>query len=370
VANHWGAGGVDFRSSERDSQWLDITFFDEEGRDLDQNARRSMEGIFTRNDFRRAFLEELGEIYYPARAVEAYTRAIEEKLDLPLIQEKKFKVVFDYGYGAASLIMPGLLGKLGCEVLSLNAFTDEKRLLTTRPPREEALGRLAEVVASFNADMGLLFDNGAETIAVVDERKEIIAGSDLLAVMTDLVTQNRPPGKVAIPVNQPAFIEEIAINRGFEVARTRVDRSSLMAAAQHEGTVFAGGGDGGFIFPDFMPVYDAMMTFARMLEMLAATGETLGQVKLDLPAYYLMRREVVTSWETKGAVMRQLLETHKDEGMDSTDGIKISWDKHRWVLILPDQEEPVLHVYAEGRNEDECREILDRHEAEIKRFSL
>lgn len=370
VANHWGAGGVDFRSSERDPQWLDITFFDEEGRDLDQNARRSMERIFTRNDFRRAFLEELGEIYYPARAVEAYTRAIEEKLDLPLIQEKKFKVVFDYGYGAASLILPGLLGKLGCEVLSLNAFTDEKRLLTTRPPREEALGRLAEVVASFNADMGLLFDNGAERISVVDERKEIIAGSDLLAVMTDLVTQNRPPGKVAIPVNQPAFIEEIAINRGFEIARTRVDRSSLMAAAQHEGTVFAGGGDGGFIFPDFMPVYDAMMTFARMLEMLADTGETLGQLKLDLPAYYLMRREVVTSWETKGTVMRQLLETHKDEGMDSTDGMKISWDKHRWVLILPDQEEPVLHVYAEGRNEEECREILDRHEAEIKRFSL
>ncbi|MBK5092291.1 MAG: mannose-1-phosphate guanyltransferase [Actinobacteria bacterium] len=370
VANHWGAGGVDFRTSERDPQWLDITFFDEEGRDLDQNARRNMERIFTRNDFRRAFLDELGEIYYPARAVEAYTRAIEEKLDLPLIQEKRFKVVFDYGYGAASLILPELLGKLGCEVLSLNAFTDEKRLLTSRPPREEALKRLAEVVASFNADMGLLFDNGAERIAVVDEGKEVIAGSDLLAVMTDLVTKTRPTGKVAIPVNQPAFIEEIATNRGLEIMRTRVDRSSLMAAAQQEGMVFAGGGDGGFIFPDFMPVYDAMMTFARMLEMLAATGETLAQLKRDLPAYYLMRREVVTSWEAKGAVMRQLLETHEDDGIDSTDGMKISWEKYRWVLILPDQEEPVLHLYAEGRDEEDCRGILDRYEAEIKKSSL
>ena len=170
VANHWGAGGVDFRTSETDPQWLDITLFDEEGRDLDQNARRNMERIFTRNDFRRAFLDELGEIYYPARAVEAYTRAIEEKLDLPLIQEKQFKVVFDYGYGAASLILPELLGKLGCEVLSLNAFTDEKRLLTSRPPREEALRRLAEVVVSFNADMGLLFDNGAEGHTGDDDR--------------------------------------------------------------------------------------------------------------------------------------------------------------------------------------------------------
>ena len=369
VANHWGAGGVDFRTSERDPQWLDITFFDEEGRDLDHNARRNMERIFTRNDFRRAFLEELGEIYYPARAVEAYTRAIEVKLDLALIQEKMFKIVFDYGYGAASLILPGLLGKLGCEVLSLNAFTDEKRLLTARPPREDTLNRLAEVVASFSADMGLLFDNGAERIAVLGERKEVVAGSDLLAVMVDLVTKNRSPGKIAIPVNQPAFIEGMAIDRGFEIVRSRIDRSSLMAAAQQEGMVFAGGGDGGFIFPDFMPVYDAMMTFARILEMLAATGDRLGQLKQNLPAYYLTRREVVASWETKGAVMRQLLEEHEGDEIDSTDGMKISWDKNRWVLILPDQDEPVFHMYAEGRDEEDCRESLDRYEAEIRKFS-
>jgi len=367
VANHWGAGGVDFRTSECDPQWLDITFFDEEGRDLDQNARRNMERIFTRNDFRRAFLDELGEIYYPARAVEAYTRAIEEKLDIPLIQERQFKVVFDYGYGAASLILPELLGKLGCEVLSLNAFTAEKRLLTARPPREEALKRLGEVVGSFNADMGLLFDNGAERISVIDESKEVIEGSDLLALMTDLVTQNWPPGKIAIPVNQPAFIEDAAINRGFEVIRTRVDRSSLMAAAQQEDVVFAGAGDGGFIFPDFMPVCDAMMNFTRMLEMLAATGKTLGKLKADIPAYHLMRREIVTSWGNKGAVMRQLLEMHQADGLDTTDGMKISWDRSRWVLILPDQEEPVLHLYAEGNDEEDCREILDRYEAEIKK---
>jgi mannose-1-phosphate guanylyltransferase/phosphomannomutase len=370
VANHWGAGGVDFRSSERDPQWLDIAFYDEEGRDLDQNARRNMERIFTRNDFRRAFLDELGEIYYPARAVEAYTREIEERLDLPLIQSRKFKVVFDYGYGAASLILPGLLGKLGCEVLSLNAFTDEKRLLTARPPREEALRSLSEVVGSFNADMGLLFDNGAERIAVVDERKEVITGSDLLAVMTDLVTRNRLPGRMVLQVNQPVFIEEMAEGRGFEIEKTRVDRSSLMAAAQQEGTVFAGGGDGGFIFPDFMPVYDAMMTFARTLEMLAASGDTIGLLKSNLPTYHLMRREVVTSWESKGAVMRRLLEKHKDESIDSTDGMKISLGEHRWVLILPDQEEPVFHIYAEGDNEEDCLEILNLYEAEVKEFSL
>lgn len=368
VESHNDQGGVDTRASERDPQWLDISFFDDQGRDLDLNARRNMERIYSRNDFRRAFLDELGEIYYPARAREAYTRALEEKLDTVAIQEAAFKVVFDYGYGAASLIMPGLLGKLGCEVLSLNAYTDEKRLLTARPSREDSLKRLGEVVVSFAGDLGLLFDNGAERLAVVTDKGDTLSGCDLLVAMIHLVTRVKPPGgKIAVPVNQPSVIEDMVSERGFEVLRTRVDRSSIMGAAREDGVVFAGGGDGGFIFPEFMSAYDAMMAFATLLEMLALTGTTSSGLMESLPEYHLMRREVFTSWENKGTVMRQLIESHQEDGVDSTDGLKVSWDSgKRWVLVIPDQDEPVLHLYAEGDGEADCKAILDTYESRIK----
>jgi mannose-1-phosphate guanylyltransferase/phosphomannomutase len=176
-----------------------------------------------------------------------------------------------------------------------------------------------------------------------------------------------PPGKIAVPVNQPLVVDRIAEARGFEVLKTRVDRSNLMGVAREEGVVFAGSGDGGFIFPDFMPAYDAIMAFAKLLEMLAARGESLSELVAGLPAYYIMRRQVLTSWESKGTVMRQLLETHQGPTVDSTDGIKISLDDASWVLIQPDQDEPMLHLYAEGQSEEDCRETLDKYEAEIKR---
>lgn len=367
IDSHNDQGGIDIRTSDSDSQWLYISFYDNEGRNLDSNARRAIERIYTRNDFRRAFLDEMGEIYYPARAIESYARAIEERLDIDLIVAREFKVVFDYGYGAASLILPTLLGKLGCEVLSLNAYTDEKMLIHSRPPREESLNRLGEVVKSFNADLGLLFDNAAERMALVDDRGNPVTGADLLVVMTDLVTRTIPPGKIAVPTNQPAAVEELAVKRGFEVAHTKVDRSALMAEVRKDNIVFAGLGDGSFIFPDFMPVFDAIMTFAKLLEMLAGTGETLSKMVSELPSYHIMSRQVVTSWEAKGAVMRQLLETHQSDGVDSTDGMKVAWAPNRWVLVLPDLEEPVLHLYAEGSDEGDCKEILDRYESEIKK---
>lgn len=368
VESHNDQGGVDTRTSERDPQWIDINFYDEMGRDLDPNARRDLERIYSQSNFRRGFLDELGEIYYPARAREAYSRALVEKLDIESIKSAEFKVVFDYGYGAASLILPGVLGKLGCEVLSLNAYTDEQKLMTARPSREDSLERLGQVVKSFNAHLGLLFDNGAEQLSVVDGQGGALVGSRLLVALTELVTGHMaPPGKIAVPVNQPSVLDRIAEARGFEVLKTRVDRSNLMGVAREEGVVFAGSGDGGFIFPEFMPAYDAIMTFAKLLEMLAARGEGLSELVAGLPAFYTMRRQVFTSWESKGTVMRQLLETNQGPTVDSTDGIKISWDDARWVLIQPDQDEPILHLYAEGLSEEDCRETLDRYEAEIKR---
>ncbi|MBU4386176.1 MAG: NTP transferase domain-containing protein [Actinobacteria bacterium] len=370
VDSYNNQGGVDIRTGDRDSQLIEINFYDEEARDLDQGARRKIEMIFNRSDFRRAFLNELGDIFYPARAREAYILGLTEKLDLDLISGRKFKVVFDYRYGAASLILPGLLGNLGCEVLSLNAFTDESRLMTSRPPREESLKRLGEVVGSFRADMGLLFDNGAERFAVVDAGGKVIADSELLVLMVDLVTRCLTGGTVAVPVNQPSVIEEIAGERGFEVLRTRMDRPSLMGAAWREGVVFAGGGDGGYIFPDFIATYDAMMAFARLLQMLAETGESLSGLLARISSFHTMRREVFTSWENKGTVMRQLLEEHQEEVVDTTDGIKIYYDRNRWVLILPDEEEPVLHLYAEGADENDCESILDQGEAEVTKYFM
>jgi mannose-1-phosphate guanylyltransferase/phosphomannomutase len=42
--------------------------------------------------------------------------------------------------------------------------------------------------------------------------------------------------------------------------------------------------------------------------------------------------------------------------MDVTDGIKV-FDERGWAQVLPDPDEPVVHLYAEGRNEEESREL-------------
>ena len=57
--------------------------------------------------------------------------------------------------------------------------------------------------------------------------------------------------------------------------------------------------------------------------------------------------------------MRALNERFADADVDLTDGIKIFFDERGWVQVLPDQDEPLIHVYAEGGSGEESERLAD-----------
>jgi len=58
---------------------------------------------------------------------------------------------------------------------------------------------------------------------------------------------------------------------------------------------------------------------------------------------------VATPMEQKGLMMRTLMEQLTEEGVDPVlvDGIKVL-SEQGWVLVVPDPEDPVTHVWAEA----------------------
>jgi mannose-1-phosphate guanylyltransferase/phosphomannomutase len=54
--------------------------------------------------------------------------------------------------------------------------------------------------------------------------------------------------------------------------------------------------------------------------------------------------------------MRVLTERLRDREVDLLDGIKVS-DERGWAQVLPDPDEPLVHVYAEGATEEASVEL-------------
>jgi mannose-1-phosphate guanylyltransferase/phosphomannomutase len=138
-----------------------------------------------------------------------------------------------------------------------------------------------------------------------------------------------------------------------------------MTAAQADGVVFAGAEGGGYVFPALHPAYDGLMSFGRLLELLAAQQVSLAEAVGRLPATFVVRRRIATPWEQKGAVMRKVVEAAKDRVSDSTDGIKVFTDDG-WALVIPDTVEPATHLWAEAGDAAGAGRLADEFEALVR----
>lgn len=351
-------GGVDVRISAFDPQSIEIRFFDELGIDISEAKQRDIEKIFYQANFRRAFVNEIGAILFPPRMLEMYVNSLLQKLDLDRLREKRFRVVIDYAFGSTSLVLPSILGKIGCDVLSLNSFTDEKKVTLTQEELNASIRNLSEMVRTSEAELGVLIDNAGEKLYLLDDRGAQIPPQTTLALFVKLLCETGKRGKIAVPISISSCVEDITRNCGNEVVRTKVSRSELMRAALDKDAIFAGAGGGGFIFPAFLPTYDAMASTAILLDSLSVIERPLSELVGELPPIHLLSEEIPASWDQKGLIMRRLVEETDEGRLELIDGVKVHLDGSAWILILPDPDEPTLHLICEAEDDSRAARII------------
>jgi mannose-1-phosphate guanylyltransferase/phosphomannomutase len=364
-----GEAGIYTGISPRDSDKFLIEFFDSHGVNIDKNTERKIENIFFREDFRRTPMEAIGLLDFPERSIEAYSSGFLQAL-APQAISRDVRVVIDYAHGNASLILPRILSNLGVDMVALNAFFDNAKVLTFAANRMRHLEQLSNVTTSLGASLGILLDQRGESLALVDDRGRVIEGARLFALLTVLVSSAVSQARIAVPVMAPTAIETVAQQHGASVLRTRVDRRSLMALAAREGEslAFAGGANYELIFPEFAPVFDSLYGAAKVMELIASQGRPLSAIVDELPPSYLASRRDQCPWERKGQIMRRLLDETNGQNIELTDGIRTGRDGG-WVLVLPDASDPLFNVYAEGRSEDEAHRYADEMGSRIEQLA-
>jgi mannose-1-phosphate guanylyltransferase/phosphomannomutase len=348
-----------------------LRFLDADGTDVDEVAQRKIERFFYRQDFRRAFAADIGDISYPARALEHYSAAMLASVDADLIPVAGFQLVLDYAYGSTSLVMPNVLSKLGADVLSVNPYAFTAGAAVFEPKVHAA--RVSELVRSAGANLGAVIDPDGERLTLIDDEGHVLSDDQTLLVMVTLVAgQHDDAGgaraRIALPVSVSGEAERIAAAAGAEIVWTKVSASHIMDVAESTpGIVLAASQDGGYIFPGFLPAYDATAALVHLLEMLARSGLRLSKLVAGLPRLHMAHESVVTPWEQKGLVMRRVVEAIKDEEVVLVDGVKII-HQDGWALVLPDPDEPVTHVWAEGPSDADARKRAQDYARQIRQL--
>ena len=356
--------GFHVGTGQADPEVVQIRFFEQPGIQLSTSLQKEIEKNFTRGELRRVGFGDIGRITYPARTRETYAQDLLASLDADAIRSRGFRLVIDYGFSAASYVLPEVLGPLGVEAVSAHGFTTDRSDPGTALLRE-AIGQVKQLVPAVGADFGVVLDRAAERLYLVDEQGREIPVEQALLLFLRLIGSNGKRGKLAFPITVTSHVDHLLEGSGLEVVRTPASLGDLTKAAAEDGVIFAGAVGGGYVFPQFLPAYDAIASLCNLLELLAPIRGPLSQLVSDLPEPTLVHRQLPCPWALKGVVMRVLTERLRDRRLDLLDGIKV-FDKRGWAQVLPDPDEPLIHIYAEGTTREHSKDLEDefRHMVE------
>jgi mannose-1-phosphate guanylyltransferase/phosphomannomutase len=362
VRNTSAPGGFHVKISDRDPERIQILFFEANGTLASDSTRKDVEKNYNRQELRRALLNQLGELTYPPRVSEAYVSELLSNVDVERIRAARFRMALDYAYSSAALVMPSLLRSLRVESFSTHSFMDpdEQAILAADLPAFTTQTR--RLVEAMGANLGVVFDRPAERIILIDEQAREIPADTALYLLVGLVSKHFAGERIVLPANVSRAAEQIAAEHGVEVLHSGITQAGLIETAAREDLVFAGTPDGGFVFRGVQPGFDAVMSLAKVLELLALEQRPLSELCAGVPATSLIHQRAPVPWSLKGLAMRELSERVKDVRVEHADGIRVE-ENGGWAQLVPDPDEPLFHIYAEGGDGDESAALAQRYRA-------
>ncbi len=357
LASHKELFGIHFRQSPKDATHTEIFFYNEDGLPIDTNIEKGIERFFFRENFRRVPQNEVGTITNRVDLIQRYQHKFLESIDSDAIKSRHFHIVLDLLNGTTDTIFPKIFNELNIESTVLNAYQDEKKLSRPLNKRNESLTQCVEIVKTMKADLGLILHPHGEHLEIISDTGELLEREKTLLLFLKLIDMTvQAPVKVYLPVATPDMIDDsldnIKITRG---KITGLKREFLKNFYFYSPEEFY------FGFPQIHPVGDGMFSAIKLLEMLACKNIKISDIIASLPQYYFSHNVINCPLEKKGFFMRKMSEEAIDKTASFLDGIKIFIDKERWVLMIPDQFTPNIHLYVQSPDKITGQEIMDSY---------
>jgi phosphomannomutase len=350
-------GGLAITASHNPPEYNALKLFNSEGLFFNTYERTELLDIYHQSDFEQA---GNGQIRRVRRECDAPRRMhidrVMRHVDRELIRSRRFRVALDAVNGAGSVMTPGFLTEtLGCELHAIS-IDPTKIFPRVAEPRPDTLGDLARLVVEQGCEIGFGQDPDGDRLAVVDENGNVLDNDDVLALVVDAALE-AAPGDVVVNLTTSCVVDDIARAHGRKVFRTPVGEANVVETMQAVDAVIGGeGSNGGIIFPPVHLCRDSYTGMGFLLQRMAATRLTIGQLAARLPRYYRKLGKVAFEHGKLGPLMQALEEQFPAAKLDRSDGLKLILDD-AWIHVRASNTEPLLRLGAEASSQDRVERL-------------
>ena len=358
-------GGIMITASHNPPEYNGIKPVASDGVEVSHEDENVIEEIFFKKDWKHNS-STWGSTKNDDRAVQTYQDGIKSQVDVSKIKSRKLKVVLDLGNGAQSVTAIKLCEQLGCEIITINQQIDGSFPGRGSEPTPNNLQELSSVVVKNNANLGIAFDGDGDRSILCDNEGMLLSGDKSALLLSNYLLKKNPNSKVVTCMNSGNSIDEIVPQTNSTVIRTKVGSIDVSRRMITDNALLGFEENGGFMFGKHNYVRDGGMTLALFLELLASSNKSMSEELTTLPSSFTTKDKIPCKKEDVDRIISKLLAEFPSA--DTTDGIKIIFDKKNWVMVRPSGTEPIIRIYAESDSEKNLETLMKEYTQKIKSF--
>ncbi len=230
---------------------------------------------------------------------------------------------------------------------------------------------MIRMVTEGNHDLGLAMDGDADRIALVDNHGEFIHINDLLLLLYYYLHQYKgQKGGVVRNLATTHLLDRLAAHFDEQSYEVPVGFKHVALAMDEHDCLLGGESSGGLTIRGHIKGKDGILAAVLLVEMLAVTGQTIGQLRETVHAItgrlYTVEDNTTVTTEMKIIIPRRLAEEpvqtigpYPVRSISHMDGTKFLLDNDNWLLIRFSGTEPLLRIFAEADTPEKAAELVD-----------
>ena len=302
-----------------------------------------------------------------ASVIDRYVRDIAERVGkISRPDGLPMRVVYDCGNGAGALVAPQLMKALGVDAIGL--FTESDGTFPNHHPDPTVPENLVDLIKSVRdnkADFGVAFDGDADRIGVVDGEGEIIWGDHILILYArDVLARAKKSLPIIFDVKCSQALPDAIRAAGGEPIMWMTGHSLIKDKMKSSHAPIAGEMSGHMFFTEgFYGHDDALYAAARLLRIVADSGQSITQLLSDVPKFVSTPElRVDCEDDQKFGIMQKAIAHFKAlHDVIDVDGVRIQYGDG-WGLVRASNTQPVLVMRFEARTQERLTEIRNEME--------
>ncbi len=364
------SAGIMVTASHNPPEYTGVKFWSGDSMGFTPDMEAEIERIYESKEFKVADWSSLGDISRIDNGAEIHIEELLKQCDVKKIRSKQYHVIVDPGNGAACVLTPYLMRELGCKVITINGQLDGHFPGRRSEPEEETLGDLIKLVKDTAANLGIAHDGDSDRVVFVTEKGEVVRGDRTIALFARNALGISRSKKIITTVDSSKVLDEVVSEVGGSTERTPVGDIQVAVKIKETDAVLGGEACGVFIFPEFHLAPEPFLAACKILEMMAESDRSFGDLISEIPIYPLKKTKLAVPNDKKATVMNALTESLPKALGDvkevlTVDGLGISLTQG-WVLVRPSGTEPVIRITCEAPTVEIVEDILERAKKEVE----